>query len=181
MHDLPSNRNLNRTRRLLINDLKVYQQNHKKLKMVNEIIVKASQQTGARYGDKKCVFNRGRIIKAKCLDVLPERMRALDSEQNKNYKFLGCEQAEQIDTDAVYKRVKAKMDQRIKALTSTEPYKRNFIKATNTEVVPVASYVMNICDFHQKQIMTSTNGLSKLSMTKYCMVEKLVMRGSILR
>ena len=48
------------------------------------------------------------MVKAEGLDVLAERMKALDPEQNKNYKFLGCEQAEQIDTDAVYKRVKAK-------------------------------------------------------------------------
>ena len=48
------NRNLKRTHSLFINDLKIYQQNHEKLKMVNETIVKASQDTGAGYGVKKC-------------------------------------------------------------------------------------------------------------------------------
>ena len=90
----PGNRNLKRTHSLFINDLKVYQQNHEKLKMVNETIVKASQGTGECYGIKKCaeiVFNRELLVKAEDLNVLAERMKALDPEQNINYKFLGCE------------------------------------------------------------------------------------------
>ena len=62
---------------------------------------------------------------------------------------LGCEQAEQFDTDAVYERVTAEMDKRMKALTSTELYERNHIKAINTQVVPVASCVMNVCSQSQ--------------------------------
>ena len=42
-------------------------------------------------------------------------MNALDSKPNENYMFLGCEQAEQIDTDAVYARVKVEMDKRVNA------------------------------------------------------------------
>ena len=40
----------------------------------------------------------------------------------------------------------------MKSLPSTELYERNLIKATNTRVVSVASYVMNVCDFNQKPI-----------------------------
>ena len=69
------------------------------------------------------------MVKAEGLDVLAERIKTLDPEQNENYKFLGCEQAEQIDTDAVYEKVKAEMAKRMKALTSTELYERNLIKA----------------------------------------------------
>ena len=57
----PGNRNLKRTHGLFSDDLKVYQHDHEKLKIVNETIVKASQDTGACYGVKKCaemVFNR---------------------------------------------------------------------------------------------------------------------------
>ena len=45
----PGNKNLKRTHSLFVDHLKVYQQNHEKLKMVNETIVKASQDTGACY------------------------------------------------------------------------------------------------------------------------------------
>ena len=93
----PGNRNLKRTHSLFINDLKVYQQNHEKLKMVNETIVKVSQDTGVCYEAKKCaeiILNRGRMVKTESLDVLTERMKAVDSKQNKNYKFSGCEQAD---------------------------------------------------------------------------------------
>ena len=95
--------------------------------MVNKTIVKASQDTGACYRVKKCaeiVFNRGRMVKAEGLDVLAERMKALDPKQNENYMFLGCDQAEQIDTDVVYEKVKAEIDKRMKALKSTELCKK---------------------------------------------------------
>ena len=128
----PGNRILKMTHSLFIDDLKVYQQNHEKLKMVNETIVKVSQDAGVCYEAKKCaeiILNRGRMVKTESLDVLAERLKAPDPKQNKNYKFLGCEQAEQIDTDAVYEKVKAEMAKRMKALTSTELYERNLIKA----------------------------------------------------
>ena len=79
-------------------------------------------------------------------------LKSPDPEQMENHLLLGCEQAEQIDTDLVYKRVKAEMDKRMKSLTLMELYGRNLIKTINTRVVPVASYVMNVCDFNQKQI-----------------------------
>ena len=44
------------------------------------------------------------------------------------------------------------MGKRIKALTSTELFEINLIKAINTKVVPVAKYVMNVCVFNQKKI-----------------------------
>jgi len=122
---------------------------------VNETIVKASLDTGACYGVKKCaeiVFVRGKMVKAEGLDVLGEKMKALDPDQNENYKFLGCEQAEQINTQAVYNRVRDEMGKRIKMLTSRELYERNLIKAINTRVIPVASYVMNVCEFNKKQL-----------------------------
>ena len=106
----PGNRNPKKTHSLFIDDLKVYQQNHEKLKMVSETFVKVSQDTGACYKITKCakiVFNRRRMVKAEGLDVLAERIKGLNPEQNENYKFLECEQAEQINTDAVYERVKA--------------------------------------------------------------------------
>ena len=47
-------RQVKRTHSLFIDDLKTYQENHQKLEIVNEMIVKASMDTGACYGVKKC-------------------------------------------------------------------------------------------------------------------------------
>ena len=88
---------MKRTHSLFIGGLKIYQQNHEKLKMVNETIVKVSQETGVCYEATKCaeiILNRGRMVKTESLDVLAERMKAVDPKQNKNYKFSGCEQAD---------------------------------------------------------------------------------------
>ena len=54
-----------RTHSLFIDDLKVYAKSHENLKIVNETIVKASSDTGAMYGVKKCaevVFERGKMV-----------------------------------------------------------------------------------------------------------------------
>ena len=57
--------------------------------------MKSTRDTGAYNRVKKfskIAFNRGRMVKAG-LDVLAERMKVPDPEQNINYKFLECEQA----------------------------------------------------------------------------------------
>ena len=73
----PGKRELRRTHSLFIDDLKVYQKDHQKLQVVNETIVKASMDTGACYGVKKCaevVYKSGKIIQTEGLDVLEEKM-----------------------------------------------------------------------------------------------------------
>ena len=84
----PGNRNLKRTHSLFIDDLKLYQQNHWKLKIVNKTIVKTRQDTGESYEVKKCAeisFNREQTPKLDCLNLLVERMKVLDPEQINNY------------------------------------------------------------------------------------------------
>ena len=61
-----------RTHSFFIDDLKVYQENHKRLEVVNEMIVQASHDTGACHGVSKCaeiVFERGKMIKGEGLPV----------------------------------------------------------------------------------------------------------------
>ena len=48
--------------------------------------------TGVCYGVKKCakvILNNGKIVKGEGLNVLEERMIALDPEKKEAYKFLG--------------------------------------------------------------------------------------------
>ena len=59
---------------LFIDDLKVYQESHKILTDVNEVIVQASHDTGACYGISKCVeivFERGKMVRGG-LEILEE-------------------------------------------------------------------------------------------------------------
>ena len=77
----PRESNQKRTHCLFIDDLKVYQENHKKLEIASELIVKASMDTGAVYGMKKfaeIVFKNGKMMKGHRLEVLEQRMKALD-------------------------------------------------------------------------------------------------------
>ena len=105
---------------LFVDDLKIYQENHQKLGVVNEIIVKASMDTGACYGVKKCagvLFRTCKMIKGEGLTVLEDRMEALDPSKNEIYEFLGCEQGDKTDVKRVMERVKKETRKGLEHLT----------------------------------------------------------------
>ena len=137
-----------RTHSFFIDDLKIYQETHQKLQIVNEMIVKASMDTGACYGVKKCaeiVFIKGKMVKSEGLQVLEEKMNALDPDKNEIYKFLGREQGNGIDVKCVMERVKAEVRKRLEQLIGKQLNDENLMKAINCRVIPVAGYVMNVC------------------------------------
>ena len=55
------------------------------------------------------MFEHGKIVKGEGLQVLQERMKTLNPDQEEMYKFLGVEQADGIRTKQVYERVKEEM------------------------------------------------------------------------
>ena len=76
---------------------------------VSEIIVQASHNTRACYGVSKyaeIMFEHGKMVTGKGLQVLEERMKVMDQDENEIYKFLGIQQADGIQTKTVFKRVK---------------------------------------------------------------------------
>ena len=152
---LPGDRQLKRTHSLFIDDLKTYQENHVKLELANNILVQASLDTGAMYGVKKCakiIFERGKMVKGNGLQIMGERIEALNPENNEIYKFLGCEQAAGSDMTRILVRVESEMRKRMIAITEMSLYDKNMIKAINCRVIPVAGYVMNVCRFTNKQL-----------------------------
>ena len=111
--------------------------------------------TRACYGVKKCaevIFKNGKIVKGEGLAVLEERMKALDPEQNEVYKFLGCEQGNKIDVKKVMQRVKKEIAKRLEQLIEVNLNDENLVKAINSRVVPVAGYVMNVCNLGKGDI-----------------------------
>ena len=148
----PGNRVVKRTHILFVDDLK---ESHQALKIVNEIIVQASHDTGACYGVSKCaeiVFKNGKMVKGEGLQVLEERMKTMDPDENEIYKFLGIEQADGIRMKAMYERVKEEVAKRMKIIVKAELNDENLIKAINIKVIPVAAYVMNICKFNVSEL-----------------------------
>ena len=64
--------------------MKVYQESHKILRDVNEVIVQESHDTGACYGISKCaeiVFERGKMVRGEGLEILEERMKTIDPDE----------------------------------------------------------------------------------------------------
>ena len=86
-------KDVKRTHSLFIDDLKIYQESHKKLEVANEIIVKASMDTVACYGVKKwaeVILSNGKMVKGEELNVLEEQMIAQNPQKNKAGKFSGA-------------------------------------------------------------------------------------------
>ena len=92
------------------------------------------------------VFEHGKMVREGLL-VLDNRMEAMDPDENKIYKFLEVEQADGINTKAVFERVKSKVEKRVKMLVNTELNDTNLISAINLKVVSVAAYSMNVFKF----------------------------------
>ena len=114
------------------------------------VIVQASHDTGACYGISKCVeivFKRGKMARGEELEILGERIKAIDPDENEVYKFLGIEQADGIKTKKDFELVQGEVNKRVKILTSTELNNVNLVRAINTKLIPVAAYPMNVCKF----------------------------------
>ena len=86
------------------------------------MFVQASNDTGACYGGAKCVkiiFEIGKIVKGERLQVLNERIKTIDPEENNIYKFLTVEQADGIKKKEVYNRVEEEISRRRNIITRT--------------------------------------------------------------
>ena len=70
----------------------MYEESHKRHEIVTEIIVNLSSDTEGCYGVENCaevMFKDGKMIKGMGLDILQEKMRVLDPNENEIYRFLG--------------------------------------------------------------------------------------------
>ena len=88
----PGNPTVKSTHSLFMDDLKVYLESHNALKNISKIIVQARHDTRACYGVSKCsevIFEHGKMVRGEGLQVLHERMKPLDPDENEIYKFLG--------------------------------------------------------------------------------------------
>ena len=80
----PRSRDVSRTHSLFIDDLKVYQESHEILRDVNGVIVQASHDTGACYRVSKCakiVFEHDKMVMLEVLEVMEERMKAIEPDK----------------------------------------------------------------------------------------------------
>ena len=77
-----------RTHSLFMDNLQIYQESHENFEVVNEMIMKASMNTGACYGVKKCAenaFRRGKMIKGEESAILEEKMDVLETPTKMTY------------------------------------------------------------------------------------------------
>ena len=98
------------------------------------------------------MFERREMVKGEGLQVLNERIKTIDPDENEIYKFLRVEQADGRLKKEVYNRVKEEIIRRMNIITRTELNDKNLVKAINAKVIPVAAYPMNVCKFTQSEL-----------------------------
>ena len=79
---------------LFVDDLKVYQESNEILRDVKWVIVQVRHDTGACYEVSRCseiMFKRGNMVRGEWLEVLEERMKMMDPDENGICKFQGIE------------------------------------------------------------------------------------------
>ena len=164
----PGKRVVKGTHSLLVGDFKVYQESHKTLKGVKEMIVQACNVTGAYHGLAKCTeifFARGKMVKGEGLKMLNEKMKTTDPDENEIYKFSSVEQADCIKMKEVCNRVKGELSSRMNFMIRTELNDKNLVKAINTKVIMIAAYPMNVYKFTQSDL-TELDQVMKINMTQ---------------
>ena len=92
------------------------------------------------------------MVRREDLQVLEERMKTMDTDENEIYNFLGTEQADVIRIKTVFERVKEEVSKRLKMIANTELNDDNLIKTINMKVIMVAAYAMNICRFNAGEL-----------------------------
>ena len=133
----------------------MYQKSHNASNNAIEIMLQASHDTGACYGVSKCteiIFEHGKIVRGEGIQVLEERMKTKEPDENKIYKFLRIEQTDDIRTKTLFERVKEEVSKRVKMLAKTELSDVNLAKVTNMKVIPVEAYAMDICRFNVSEL-----------------------------
>ena len=73
------------------------------------------------------------MLKGEGLQVLHEKMKAMDPDQKERYKFLRIEKADGIKTKKVYNRFKEEVNRRLQMLTKTKLNDKKLIKGINTK------------------------------------------------
>ena len=172
----PGNRNVSKTHSLFVDDLKQYQNSHKVLKGVNEIIVQARHDTGTCYKVSKCpeiVFEHEKMVRGEALPVLDERMETMGPDENKIYKSLGIEQADGIKIKVVFERVKRDVEKRVKMLVNTGINHTNLI---NVKVIPVVAYSINVCKFSKGELNDSDQIINRALRSKQMLGNTQAMR-----
>ena len=164
----PGRRRIRKAHSLFVDDLKVYQEGEETMKIVNETIVRASVDTVARYGVKKCAeakFHKGKMVHSEGMEILNERMKSLDPTEGDVYKFLGLDQNEGIERNEVYRKIENTMIERLSKIVDLELNDKNMMNAINSRVIPVATYPMNVITF------------TKTELTEFNMLIKRILRN----
>ena len=89
---------------------------------------------------------------AERLQVLEEKMKMSDPDENEIYKFLGVEQADGIKTKIVFERIKEEVTKRVRMMVYIELNDAKLISAINAKVIPVTAFPMNVCKFNNGEV-----------------------------
>ena len=91
------------------------------------------------------------LMKGEGLQVLGEKIKTIDLDENEIYKFLAVEQADSIKTGIVFERIK-EVTKIVRMLVNTELNDAYLISAITAQMISVAAYPMNFCKFNNGEL-----------------------------
>ena len=115
-------------------------------------------QTVKKFGLDKCAtaeFKRGKLAKTTPI-VLDEETTIKELQQEDSYKYLGINEAEDIQHVKMKEKVRREYYRRVRLILKSELNAINRIAAINSLAVPVITYSMNVINWQMKILRSLT-------------------------
>lgn len=130
---------------LYMDDIKLYSNSTQSLHTLADITQLFSHDINMVFGIDKCktlTVKRGNIEKNRYKLISGEIIEAMDL--NNSYKYLGMQQARQIEQKNIKLDISKEFKIRLNEILKTSLVSKNIIKAINTYVVPVLTYTFGV-------------------------------------
>ena len=137
-----------------MDDLKLYAKNDKVLFEMITATHQFSEDIGMQFGIEKCAkvtLKKGKQTKSEHI-YLPDGKAIQDLEQEKDYKYLGIEEAGGISHNKMKDKIRKEYYRRVRKVVKTELNSKNKMQAINSLAVPVVQYSWNIINWKLSEI-----------------------------
>ena len=137
-----------------MDDLKLYAKTEEALKDMLTVTKLFSTDIGMSFGIEKCAkvtLKKGKQIQAGNI-TLDQDLVVQDLEQERNYKYLGIEEAGIISHKQMKERIRKEFYRRVRKVLQSDLNSKNKMTAFNTLAIPVVTYSFNIIDWSRQEI-----------------------------
>ena len=119
-----------------------------------------------KFGISKCatlILKRGKVIQSEGISLLGDKViRALNSEDNEGYKYLGVLGADDLKHGEMKDKIQKEYFRRLRTILKSNLNGGNTIKAINSRVVSIVRYGVGIIEWNKKELQLMDRKTRKL-------------------